>query len=132
MAGRYLLIEFDDEAAASLLRAQIDAASRKGKRFRVIGLFARPGTPCSCPYVKGDRAKDRFKLGGKLGWWLCTTCRKPRLGDHQLKNLVPLTEIVNPNVVEGVDALHPAFEDREYIRAVPTLSIITLPKRVAK
>lgn len=131
MPGRYLLIEFDDEAAATLLRAQINAATKKGKRFRVIGLFARPGTPCYCVPVAGDRSKNRYKRGSKLGWWLCTSCKRPRLGDHDLVNLIKPHEVESPATFDGVDAYALPMENREYIRNVPTLSVITLPARVA-
>lgn len=131
MAGRYLLIEFDDEAAASSLRAQIDAATNKGKRFRVVGLFARPGTACICIITQGQRAKDMVKRGGKFGWWLCQICGKPKLGNHQLKNLIIPPEVNSPATFEGVDTLSTSVEPKEYIRHVESISLITLPARVA-
>lgn len=131
MAGRYLLIEFDDEASASSLRAQIDNATKKGKRFRVVGLFARPGTSCICLITQGQRAKDIVQRGGKFGWWLCKTCGKPRLGDHQLKNLITPPEILSPSLLAGVDTLYIPVETRNYIRHTESISLITMPERVA-
>lgn len=132
MPGRYLLIEFDDEQSASLLRAQIDTATKKGKKFRVVGLFARPGRTCICVPVRGIRAKDQFQRGSKLGWWLCTSCHKPRLGDHQLHNLITPDEIVDPSLFTGVDTLTPALQVREYFRYVQSLPVITFPDHVAQ
>lgn len=131
MAGRYLLIEFDDEAAASSLREQINAATKKGKRFRVVGLFARPGKSCICIITQGQRAKDLVQRGGRFGWWLCKSCGKPRLGNHQLKNLVIPTEVIEPTVFDDVDTLMTQVDTRKYIRHVDSISLITLPERVA-
>ena len=133
MASRYLVIEFDEESAASSLRAQIDNATRKGKKFRVVGLFAKPGTPCSCAALPGDRAKDRVKRGGRLGWWVCTTCKKPRLGDHQLHNLITPQEVIDPQAVSGMDALYNLdVKDPKYVRHPLSLNIVTFPERVVK
>ena len=131
MAGRYLLIEFDDEASASSLRAKIDNATKAGKKFRVVGLFARPGASCSCGALPGDRAKDKVKRGGRLGWWVCTTCKKPRLGDHQLHNLIPLQGVIEPMIFKGVDALYNLdVKDPKYVRHPMSLHIVTYPERV--
>lgn len=129
MAGRYLLIEFDDEQSASSLRAQIDAASKKGKKFRVVGLFARPGKPCTCSII-GERSKDLVKQGSKFGWWLCQRCGKPRLGNHQLKNLIIPTEVIEPAQFDGVDMLSVTSEEIPYIRHASFISLITLPEKV--
>lgn len=98
MAGRYLLIECDDEAQATSLRAQIDNASRKGKGFRVVGLFARPGPVfCRCGKWQTTRATtSTLKRGKKYGWMVCTECKKPAPSMGFLFNLIRPVDIINP------------------------------------
>jgi hypothetical protein len=132
MGGRYLLIEFDDDAAADRLREQIDSATRKGKKFRVVGLFARPGRACQCVPRKDQRAKDAVQRGGRFGWWLCTTCGKPRFGNHNLINILKPKDVIEPPAFEGVDI---NFIGREqgplsYIRHAGELTLVTYPERV--
>lgn len=131
MAGRYLLIEFDDDTAASLLREQINRAAKAGKKFRVVGLFARPGKTCGCAYIPGERSADRVARGAKLGWWVCSTCKRPRHGNHQLKNLITPPEVVEPRTFEGVDTLHFPMDERQYIFHPEGISLNLLPERVA-
>jgi hypothetical protein len=99
MAGRYLLIEFDDEASAERLRAQINQATRNGKGFRVVGLFARPGpTFCRCgnwENIKG-RPYTPQKRGARFGWQVCLVCRKPVPVMSFLVNLVKPVDIIKP------------------------------------
>jgi len=96
MAGRYLLIEFDDDATASRLREQIDVASRNGKGYRVVGLFARPGNFCKCgsAWVNEARKQARTKRGGKYGWQVCLDCRRPVPVMSFLKNLIKPADII--------------------------------------
>lgn len=102
MAGRFLLIEFDDEASANALRAQIDNATRKGKRFRVIGLYSRPGpTFCRCgKWINSKTQKSTLKRGQKFGWEVCTVCKKPAPIMSFLKNLLKPEEIIDPPLTE--------------------------------
>lgn len=134
MPGRYLLIEFDDEDAATALRAQISNATSKGKKFRVVGLFARPGKACTCSYAadKTTRSKDWVSRGERLGWWVCNTCKRPRMGDHQLKNLIIPSEVIDPPTFVGVDPLYPIdVADPVYLRHPTSLTLTTYPERVA-
>ena len=131
MAGRYLLIEFDNEAEASSLRAQIDTASSKGRPFRVVGIYARPGTTCICIISSGQRAKSMVKRGSKFGWWLCQSCGKPRLGNHDLKNLLIPSDIISPALFAGVDTLSVSKNTHDYIRHPESISVITMPGQVA-
>lgn len=105
MAGRYLLIEFEDEASASTLRAQIDKASQAGKPFRVIGLFAKPGpTFCRCGKWTTDRSgAAKTKVGKKFGWVLCTDCKKPAPIISFLRNLIKPEEIIRPQSHKALD-----------------------------
>lgn len=110
MAGRFLLIEFDSEETANSLRAKIEDASRRGKGYRVVGLFARPGPNfCRCgedlPYSVHEYERGRkyiqSKVGQRLGWRVCLECRKPLPVMSFLRNLIKPDEIINPTTHEG-------------------------------
>lgn len=104
MAGRYLLIEFDDEAAATLLRERIDNATRNGKRYRVVGLFARPSNFCRCGTWTTDRGRvATTKRGRRLGWTVCTVCKKPAPLMSFLRNLIRPEDIISPTKHDIVD-----------------------------
>lgn len=108
MAGRILVIEFDDAASADTLRARIDKATRDGKRYRVIGLFSRPNGPwCTCGSNKvSDRAKGRAKTkwSRKYGFRICTECNR-YVGDlGGLKNLVAPDDIISPPIADLQDS----------------------------
>lgn len=99
MASRYLLLEFEDEASALKLKQQIEAATRSGKRFRVVGLFAKPQAPyCACPPERQMTTKTRetsLKRGRKFGWWVCTNCKRPAQNNASLVNLLKPRDIVD-------------------------------------
>ncbi|AVR56929.1 hypothetical protein PBI_TRISCUIT_56 [Microbacterium phage Triscuit] len=99
MPSRYLLIEFDDEASAERLRAQIDNATLNGKRFRVVGLFAKPRAPfCSCPpqnQITTKTQESTLKRGKRLGWWMCTECKRPAQNNSALVNLLKPSDIID-------------------------------------
>lgn len=106
MASRYLLIEFDDASTADKLRQQIDAATRGGKRYRVVGLFAKPTNYCQCDPVKAVTTKANEsprKRGKKFGWWVCTQCRSPASTLAGLVNLLKPRDIIDPPTWEGPD-----------------------------
>jgi hypothetical protein len=94
-----VLIEFDDEASANKLRAQIDNATRAGKRFRVVGMFAKPQAPyCACPPENQITTKTRIsslKRGKKFGWWVCTECKRPAQNNAALINLLKPKDIIS-------------------------------------
>lgn len=99
MAGRYLLIEFDDAAQADALRAKIDAASKAGKEYRAVGLFAKPGpTFCGCGNWESARGKPSVtqRIGRKFGWVVCTQCKLPVPSLQFLFNLIKPRDIINP------------------------------------
>lgn len=133
MAGRYLIIEFDDEQDAEKLRAQVDAATQKGRKYRTVGLFARPGKVCICSNIAAERGRSRDMVarGGRFGWWVCTKCKKPRLGNHELKNLIPQNGIIDPTITEGVDVYARTPEMKRYTRYPLILGMVTYPEEVA-
>ena len=99
MGARYLLIEFDDETQATRLREQIDKATRGGKRFRVVGLFAKPTKYCQCDprtHVTTKTHTAPIKRGRKYGWWVCLNCRRPTPSISGLVNLLKPRDIIEP------------------------------------
>ena len=99
MGARYLLIEFDEETSALKLKEQIDGLSRRGKPFRVVGLFAKPTNYCECgidTWTTTARRVATTKRGRKFGWHVCTTCKRPTASESGLVNLIAPSDIINP------------------------------------
>ena len=84
--ARLVLVDFDDNAQAEAFIAKLDNAGHS--KYRVVGLFARPNRWCGCPHPLGY-AKNEIVKGGAYGWWVHVICRRPRMGTHQAKNLLP-------------------------------------------
>lgn len=102
MASRYLLLEFDDEVSATKLKQQIDAATRAGKKFRVVGLFAKPQAPyCRCGKETTTKTQaTSLKRGKRFGWWVCTECKRPAASIAGLVNLLTKRDIIEPSTFE--------------------------------
>lgn len=98
--ARYVLVEFDDDAKADALCAQINAAADAGKNYRLAGVFFRPTRWCNCPLPSGYH-KGQLALGSKYGVWTCIVCRRPRPGTHQPHNLIPFAELRKPPTKMG-------------------------------
>jgi hypothetical protein len=125
MPSRYLLIEFDDEASAERLRAQIDNATKAGKRFRVVGLFAKPRGYCACDPQKQITTKTQtstLKRGRRLGWWVCTVCGRPAQNNAALTNLLKPKDIIG--LVKWDNWGH------RWFNYIPTLGPSTLSDKV--
>ncbi len=108
MASRYLLVEFDDAESADRLRQQIDNATRSGKKFRVVGLFAKPQAPyCQCGKETTTKTQaSSLKRGKKFGWWVCTQCKRPAASISGLVNLLTKRDIIDPS---GFETKSPQF-----------------------
>lgn len=101
MGSRYLLIEFDDEETALKMKEKIDAGH--GKRFRVVGLFAKPTAFCQCGIEKWTTTKTSpatTKRGRRFGWWVCTVCKRPTASESGLVNLIAPSDIINPRLFD--------------------------------
>lgn len=104
MASRYLLIEFDDHISAEALKAKIDAT--EGRKFRVVGFFAKPTNYCECDsstHTTTSRKPSTTKRGRKFGWWVCVNCKRPTSGLHGLVNLLKPRDIINSPTWEAPD-----------------------------
>jgi len=89
--ARYVLVEFSDDSTANAFCKRISEATANGQKFRLAGLFAKPQKWCECTPSFGYQ-KNQVVMGGKYGWWVCSVCRRPRLGNHQPHNILPFTE----------------------------------------
>lgn len=134
--ARYLLIEFDENDHADALRAQINAATEKGRPFRVVGLFARPGKNCRCASTRAqfmERLKThRAERGIRFGWWTCPGCNKPRFGGHILNNLMKMDEVIEPSHFTEVELLSAEMRPKPYRYVVDNIRIGVFPHREAK
>lgn len=112
MPSRYLLVEFDDEESALSLKEKIDAT--QGKKFRVVGLFAKPTSYCQCGVDTWTTTKANpatTKRGRKFGWWVCTQCKRPAASISGLVNLIAPDDIINPQTFDlGKGPLHFVIE----------------------
>lgn len=133
MASRYLVIEFDDEAAAQALCERIDTATAAGKPYRVLGLFAKPGKLCQC-FIDSKDYKDWPRTrGAKYGWWVCGVCKRPFTTSHQLRNLLGVERWRSPNTTtgRGIHSTAAPFNSTpmEYTFSLPELSITVIPDK---
>lgn len=121
MASRYLLIEFDDADGAEKLKERINEASRAGKAYRVVGLFAKPTNYCQCdPNTKITTkvSPSVLKRGKKFGWWVCTQCKRPDSSISGLRNLL------NPHDI--IKSPQWALRSEQWSHYIPTLSGLVL------
>lgn len=91
MMGRYVLLEFDDDATAETLCARINAATASGKPYKVIGIFQRPPTKrCECVQPEADASHRRTWVRRHLrtGFWYCTNCRRVKKGWQGPRNFL--------------------------------------------
>lgn len=126
MGSRYLLIEFDSEEQALNLKEKIDASSRAGRPFRVVGLFAKPTKYCECGVGNWTTTKARVsptKRGRKFGWEVCTNCRRPTHATSGLVNLVKPRDIINPPTWSMADM---AGRMTQWMHHIPALSGLAL------
>jgi hypothetical protein len=97
--GRYILFEFDDNGSAvkvlnlfkDLLNSEnaVDEdITRLGliiaAQADLVGVFSKPSKLCDCV-----RPSERSLHGSTYGWWVCTTCKRPKHGSgHNLWNML--------------------------------------------
>jgi len=92
--ARYIVLEVEDDNIATELAKKLN----KSTGWRVAGIFARPHSWCKCSLSgMGYNSHKDYVRGTKLGWWLHNIpgCGRPRLGTHQLENLLPIAKVRN-------------------------------------
>lgn len=80
--ARYVLLEFDDnEEASRFVEQHLVPFASNGPIVR--GVYAKPTQFCTCKSSPGQTR------GSRLGWWVCTNCKKPRVRMTQMpRNLL--------------------------------------------
>ena len=98
MAGRFVIIEFDDpQLAQSFVNS--DVASQFD--FKVRAMFLRPDKYCECPDKQRHNVQNWAK-GKRTGLYLCKRCRKPSV-HHQQGIMSRLQYVFGYNQLEGGD-----------------------------
>lgn len=87
--GRYVLLEFDDDAQADNLIARINAAKAAGKKYGVIGVFQKPPRKrCECIAIKVGGKTNEVKRHKLTGFHYCTRCKRVRKGWQSPRNML--------------------------------------------
>jgi hypothetical protein len=74
MAGRMVVIRFDDRDAANMFARNENVANQLG--FEVMGIYVLPTKFCECPDRLRQNAKN-WSRGKRTGLQLCVRCRRP-------------------------------------------------------
>jgi hypothetical protein len=131
--ARYIVLEFLDNDQAENFIEKIDAQTKAGKKFRVVGLFSPPRLfACQCPITSGTGSAlyrpPKAERGGKFGWWLCGRCNKPRPGGHQLNNLLQLGQLFGKAArMKKLTKYEDQVDGRNYEWQIKGLSIAEVP-----
>ena len=90
MAGRYVILEFEDkEVAEKFVGANQQA---------VLGMFMKPEKFCQCPDKRRQNVTNWVK-GARTGLYLCRVCKKP--SEHHQKGIMTrLKYVFGKNLLE--------------------------------
>ena len=99
MAGRYVVLEFDDVDSADAFMENEFLPRQLG--FRRLGLFVSPRKFCQCPDKKRQNAKN-WRRGKRTGLQLCVTCKRPSIF-HQRGLMERLRHVFGNNLMEIED-----------------------------
>ena len=130
--GTYLLIEFEDDSQAERLCAQINAATAKGKRFWVAGLFKKPMAFCKCTYDVTSYRRQKAIQGIKHGWWICPTCRRPRFGNQTGNNQVDMFNLTEVSSFTAIDPMVSIKGPLQFRMVPQALSLVVYPEKLFK
>lgn len=89
MAGRIVVLEFDDKDLAEAFYTNERALHHDGAR--VMAVFLRPNSFCECPDKQRQNVRN-WRKGKRTGLYLCTTCRKPSV--HHQKGILSRLQYV--------------------------------------
>lgn len=96
MAGRIVVLEFDDRGLAEEFVTNAGALKKDGAK--VLAMFLRPNRFCQCPDKQRQNAKN-WRKGKRTGLYLCTTCNKPSK-HHQTGILSRLQYVFGYNLMD--------------------------------
>lgn len=74
MAGRYVILEFEDRDAADAFVANENICEALG--FRPIAMFLKPKAFCDCQ-DKSRQDNKNWRKHSKYGLYVCLKCKKP-------------------------------------------------------
>lgn len=74
MAGRYVILEFDDREAANAFVANSNLPDQLG--FEVKAMYLRPSKFCECP-DKQRQNNSNWKKHKRYGLFVCANCGMP-------------------------------------------------------
>jgi hypothetical protein len=96
MAGRLVVLEFDDSDAADAFLENDHMAQQLD--YERIGSYVLPRKFCVCPDKKRQNATN-WARGKRTGIWLCKTCKKPSKF-HESGILRRLEQVLGYNQLE--------------------------------
>lgn len=96
MAGRFVVLEFDDRSAAESFMENHYMPEQLG--YRPLAMFVVPTKFCDCPDKKRQNAKN-WARGKRTGLQLCVNCRRPSIF-HQKGLMERLQHIFGYNQME--------------------------------
>jgi hypothetical protein len=74
MAGRYVILEFEDRDAAQSFVMNEHLTEQLG--YGVVAMYIKPKVFCTCPDKKRVH-QGNWRKHKKYGLFICTTCNKP-------------------------------------------------------
>ena len=97
MAGRYVILEFEDRDVADAFVANKNIKEALG--FKTIAMFLKPKQFCNCP-DKGRQNNANWRKHSKYGLYVCKVCRKPSV-HHQQGIITRLRYVFGFNILPG-------------------------------
>jgi hypothetical protein len=99
MAGRYVVLEFNDSDSADAFVQNNHVPHQLG--FNIRGMFLSPTKFCKCPDKQRQDVKN-WARGRRSGIWLCRRCKRPSQF-HQEGLLERLKQALGYNLLETDD-----------------------------
>lgn len=96
MAGRYVLLEFEDRDEAAAFLANKHMPEHLG--FTIKAAFLKPKKFCDCPGKSRQNVKNWLKHP-KYGLYICQVCKKPSI-HHETGILGRLQYVFGYSILE--------------------------------
>lgn len=96
MAGRYVLLEFDDPDSANAFVQNNHVPHHLG--FKIAAMFVKPVKFCECPDKTRQNANN-WRKGRRTGLYLCVRCGRPST-HHQTGIFKRLQYVFGYNLLE--------------------------------
>lgn len=98
MAGRFVILEFDDRKSAEAFVNFHQRHEKMTSRGKVMAMFMKPDKFCDCPTKRRQNATNWAK-GSRSGLYLCKVCKKPSV-HHQQGIIERLKYVFGNNLLE--------------------------------